>query len=93
MLLAGMGMGDGLPQTSMSEPSPMEGAKWIKWHVRQLDMPTWWQELKEVPNQDNLQEFTRRVQASFQVPKVRCHASKVDNDHSMLLAPHSLDCY
>ena len=31
------------------------------------------------------------VQVLFQVPKVRCHASKVDNDYSMPLAPHSLD--
>ena len=32
-----------------------------------------------------------RVQVSFQVPKERCHASKVDNDYSMPLAPQSLD--
>ena len=84
-------MWDGLPQTSMPESSSMEGMKWIKWQGRQLDMPAWWQELKEVPDQDDLQQFTRRVQASFQVPKVRCHASRVDNIHSTLLVPHSLD--
>ena len=59
--------------------------------MRQLDTLAWWWELKEVPNQDNLQEFTRRVWASFQVPKARCHASKVDNDHSTPPAPCSLD--
>ena len=69
MLPASMGIGDGLLQTSMPEPSLMEGAKWIKLHVRQLDMLAWWQELKEVPDQDDLQEFTRRVWASFQVPR------------------------
>ena len=91
ILLAGMGSGDGLPQTSMPEPSLMDHMKWIKWYMRQLDILAWWQELKEVSNQDNLQEFAKRVWASFQVPKARCHASKVDNDHSTLLAPHSLD--
>ena len=29
--------------------------------------------------------------ASFQVPKVRCHTSKVDYDYSGPPAPHSLD--
>ena len=49
------------------------------------------QELREVPSQDNVQEFPRRVWASFQVPKARCHAPKVNNDYSAPLAPHYLD--
>ena len=65
MLLAGTGVEDSLPQTSVPEPSPMECMEWIKWHMWQMDMLAWWWELKEVPSQDNLQEFTRRVQASF----------------------------
>ena len=83
--------GGGLPQTSMPEPSPMEGTEGIKWHAWQLDMPALWQGLKEVPSQDNLQEFTRRVWASFELPKMQCCASKVDNYHSALPAHHSLD--
>ena len=31
------------------------------------------------------------MQASFQVPKARCHMSKVDNNHSAPLTQHSLD--
>ena len=54
-------------------------------------MPTWWQELWEVPSHSNLQEFARRVRASFQVPKVSCHATVVGNDCFTLLVPHSLD--
>ena len=38
MFPASVGVGDGLPQTSTPEPSPMEGTEWIKWHVQQLDM-------------------------------------------------------
>ena len=91
MLLAGAGVRGGLPWISTPELSPMEAMEWIKWHMWQLDMPTWLQELKEVPSQDDFQEFARRVWVSFQVPKVRCHASKVDNNHSTLLAHHSLD--
>ena len=91
MLPVDAGLGDGLPQTSTPEFSPMEGTEWIKWCVWQLDMPTWWWELKEVASQGDLQEFASRVYASFQVPKVRCHASKVDNNHSTPPALHSLD--
>ena len=82
----------GQPPTNLNAWTfPMEGMEWIKWHPQQLDMPAWWQLLKEVPGQDDLQEFARRVWASFQVPKVRCHASQVDNNHSMPMAHHSLD--
>ena len=31
------------------------------------------------------------MQAFFQLPKARCHASEVDDDYSALPAPHSLD--
>ena len=61
MLPANAGSGDNFPWASMPEPSPMEGMEWIKWHMWQLDMLAWWQELNEVPSQDDLQEFTRRV--------------------------------
>ena len=37
-------------------------------------MLAWWWELREVPSQDDIKEFARRAWASFQVPKVRCHA-------------------
>ena len=53
-------------------------------------MPAWQQELKEVPGQDNLQEFAWQVQASFEVPKVWSHMAKVENDHSALPACHLL---
>ena len=54
-------------------------------------MLAWWQELKEVLGQDNLQEFAWRVWASFEVPKAWSCMVKVENDHSMLPALHSLD--
>ena len=54
-------------------------------------MPALWQELWEVPGQDDLWEFARRVWALFQLPKVSCHTAKVENDYSATPAPHSLD--
>ena len=70
---------------------PQRTTEWIHWHAQQLDMSAWWQELKEVPSQDDIQEFSSKVWASFQIPKVRCCTSKVENDYSVLPAPHSLD--
>ena len=90
MLPASMGVGDDLLPDD-HKPCPMQSAEWIRWHAQQLDMPAWWQELKEVQGQDNLQEFAWMVQASFEVPKVRSHVAKVDNDHSMLPTHHSID--
>ena len=79
MPLPGVDVGDNLQQTPVPEPFP-QGAEWILWHVEQLDMLVWLQELRDIPDQDEIQEFARRVQASFKVPKARYHATKVDND-------------
>ena len=85
------GMEDDPQQTLIPEPFSLRNAEWICWHTQQLDMPAWWQELQEVPELDNIQEFARKVWASVQIPKARCHASKVENDYSTLPAPYSLD--
>ena len=88
---AGNRMEDDPQQSLMPETSPQRTTKWIHWHAQQLDMPAWWQELQEVPRQEDIQEFAKKVWASFEVPKVRCCTSKVENDYSALSAPHSLD--
>ena len=63
----------------------------MRWHAKQLETPTWWQELSEVPSQMDVQEFVGQVQASLQLPKVSSHAQEVTNDSSVLLTPQSLD--
>ena len=55
-----------------------------------MDTPNWWQQLQEVPGQDDHQEFTWKVQASFELPKVYSHVRGVDNDHS---TPPALERY
>ena len=88
---AGDRMEDNPQQTSTPEPSPQNVYEWIGWPTQQVSIPAWWQELWEVPSQDDLWEFARRVWVSFQLPKAGCHAAKVENDYSALPAPHSLD--
>ena len=78
-------------QTSMPEPSPQSTNELIGWCTKQVNMPAWWQELWEVLDQSDPQEFARRVRASFQVPKASCHATKVENDYPSPQVPHSLD--
>ena len=70
-------------QTSMPEPSPQRNNEWIHWHTQHVEIPAWWQELQEVPSQSDIKEFIQRMHASFQVPKVRCHISKVENNYSV----------
>ena len=38
----------------------------------------------------DIPQFMRRVRASFQMPKVRCHAKKMENNYLVLPAPHCL---
>ena len=88
---AGDGPEDDPQWTSMPEPFPQKNNEWVHWHAQHVEMPMWWQELQEVPSQSDIKEFTQRVCVSLQVPKAKCHASKVENDYSVLPAPQSLD--
>ena len=51
-------------------------------------MPDWWEELVVIPNvTDNHCRLAQKVQASFEIPQVRCKAVKVINDYSLPPAP------
>ena len=38
------------------------------WRGQALDMPSWWQELVEIPEVDDFQELAQKIQASFELP-------------------------
>ena len=61
--------GDNSQQTLPPKPSHRNSSEWVTWHAKQLNTSTWWQELSEVPGQSAIQEFVRRVWASFQLPR------------------------
>ena len=44
----------------------------------------------EVPNQTDIPQFVRWVWPSFQMPKVRCHAEKMENDYLAPPGPHNI---
>ena len=83
--------GDDSQQTLLSKPSYTNSSEWVRWCTKQLSTPKWWQELSAVPGQSNIQEFTRRFRASFQLPMVSSHTQGITTNYSAPLAPHSLE--
>ena len=51
------------------ESPPLYQSDWIQWHAPEVETPTWWRELLEVPGNDNCWEFAQKVHASFEVLK------------------------
>ena len=54
-------------------------------------MPTWWPELVAVPQEGDVHRFTRRVWASFQMPKECYCTTKGYNDYTVPPALHCID--
>ena len=71
------------------EPSVENYKVWLEWRGHQLNMPDWWEELVAIPNVDDHCRLAQKVQASFEIPQVRCKALKVINDYSL---PPTLKC-
>ena len=74
----------------MPESFLEDSNNWTLWCTHYMETLLWWLELWEVPNQTDTPQFPRRVWASFQMPKVRCHPSKAKNDYSVLPTPHCI---
>ena len=72
------------------DPSPLHHADWIPWCTCQVEMPTWWKELQEIPSNNDCRDFAWKVHALFEVPKACNWMKGVDNDHIPPPAPHSL---
>ena len=80
-------------QLEMPKPSPEDSNHWVLWHACWVETLAWWPELWRVPNQTDIPQFARQVQvwASFQMPKVRCHTKKMENDYSVLPTPQCIE--
>ena len=74
----------------MPEPSPQSINDWISWHMQQVNILAWWQVLWKVPSQEDLQEFARRVWASFQLQRQVAVLSKWRM--TTLHCPHPTPC-
>ena len=75
------------------EPSPVCQSDEIQWYTHQVEMPTWWRELLEVPGNDDCWEFSQKVCASFEVLKAHNQAKGVDNDYTSPLAHPTMGKY
>ena len=90
--LARAEMGNDPQQALPPEASHNNSFKLVKWHINQLETPTWWWEVSKVPGQMNVQEFARQFWASFQLPKASSHTQGVANNYLAPPALQSLDC-
>ena len=82
-----------IPTTATIQRSralPLHALDWIEWYARYVQMPSWWKELTKIPDHTGHQEFSQKVCASFQVPKVWNWAKKVNNYHTQLPAHPSI---
>ena len=48
---------------------------WLEYQVDQLGTPTWWGELKAIPDVADLCKFTKKIRASFHIPEIQSRAS------------------
>ena len=76
-------VGDGFQWKLMLEPSLNNSSEWVIWQADQVDTPTWWPKLSTVPRERDVQEFTRKVWASFELPKKRSHTQSTP-----MITPH-----
>ena len=63
---------------------------WLEYQVDQLGTPTWWGELKAIPDVADLHKFAWKIWASFHVPEIQSQASP-NQGYSALPAPRGLN--
>ena len=74
---------------TLPEPTVLDFAEWVQWKAGKCDTPSWWMELSTVPGEDNTQELTRQVRASFGLPR---QLQELDAERATLQAPPALPC-
>ena len=63
---------------------------WMEWQGCQVNTLDWW-ELVAIPDVDDAQKLAWKVQASFEIPRVRSQALWVNNDYSAPPAPKCIN--
>ena len=62
----------------------------VMWWANLVNTLTWWPELSVVPGERHVEEFTRKVWASFELLKRRSHTQGTHNDYYTPPAPQAL---
>ena len=57
------------------EPPIKDLELWLEYQVDQLGTPTWWGELKAIPDVADLCIFAQKIQASFHTLEIRSQVS------------------
>ena len=78
-------------QEYLPKPSFDNASTLVAWQAEQIDMPSWWPELIEVPDCKGICQFVRRIWVSFQMPMSCYHATKGENNYTAQPTPHCLN--
>ena len=74
---------------SSPEPPAEQYKRWVTCCEQVLNMPEWWQELVEIPEEDDYWELAQMIQASFELP---WWVSKLHDVENYYLAPPASPC-
>ena len=81
---------EGEEQDYLPERSILDIKTWLDWQACQLSTPCWWWELRANSGMKDPQKLTRKIWASFLIPKVRSRAFP-GQDFTMPPAPKCLN--
>ena len=91
MPLLGVEVGDGFQWSSMPKSSFKNSFEWVMWWANLVNTLTWWPELAMVSGERDMEEFARKVWASFKMPKRRSCVQGTPNDYSAPQTPQVLE--
>ena len=75
---------------SSPEPQMEDYKRWVMRQGQALNMPSWWQELVEIPEVGDFQELTQKIWYSFELPQ---RMSKLHDMENYYLAPLAPKCF
>ena len=82
MPLLGAEGGDSYWQELTPEPFLNNSSEWVTWRANHINTLTWWLELSAVPGERDVEEFTQKVWALFELPQRRSHVQDTTDNYS-----------
>ena len=83
------GQGEDRGSGPSQEPQMEDYERWVEWRGQKVATPTWWQELLEILEVNDVQELSWKTRASFELPQwmSKIHDIEVREDHSLHAGP------
>ena len=84
--------GDESDQSAMPKLPFHNPQAWVRWSTHWEETLTLWQELTAVPQKGDVQEFVKRIWASFHMPRECYYATDGKKDYTVPPALHCMGC-